>query len=77
MTGPWPVIATGVAVSVQSAGTFPEPEAAPSTTLARVRVAGWSVFVIVHVAASPAASVTVPVVGSVDVAPVQLHADAV
>ena len=76
VTGPWPVIATGVAVSVQSEGTFPDPAAAPSTTLARVRVAGWSVFVMVHVAASPAASVTVTDDGSLEVAPVQAHSDA-
>ena len=44
------MIATGVAVSVQSAGTRPDPDAAGSTTLVSVSVAGWSVLVIVHVA---------------------------
>ena len=52
-TGPWPVMATGVAVSVQSAGTLPDPVAAGSTTFVNVRCAGWSVLVIVHVALSP------------------------
>ncbi len=44
---------TGVAVSVQSDGTRPEPDATGSTTFTSVSVAGWSVLVIVQVAALP------------------------
>ena len=46
-------MATGVAVSVQSAGTLPEPDAAASTILVRVRWAGWSLLLIVQVAETP------------------------
>ena len=69
--------ATGVAVSVQSAGTLPEPEAAGSTTLTSVSVAGWSLLLIVHVAASPGPTVTVAAAGSDDVAPEHDHGEAV
>ena len=72
-TGPWPVMPTGVAVSVQSAGTRPEPDATGSTTFTSVSAAGWSVLVIVQVAASPTLRVTVPAAGSVAVAPVHDH----
>ena len=48
-----PGMAFGVAVSVQSAGTLPEPDAAASTILVRVSCAGWSSLSIVHVADVP------------------------
>ncbi len=49
-TTPCPGIVAGVAVSVQSAGTLPDPLSAASTILRNVSFAGWSSLWIVHVA---------------------------
>ena len=64
-TSSWPSMPTGVAVRVQSAGTLPDPVAAASTSLIRVRWAGWSLLLIVQVTSPPTGtttevSVTVP-----------------
>ena len=72
----WPWMATGVAVTVQSAGTFPEPEPSASTTLAKVSVAGLSVLVIVQVMFSPTATSTMPPAVTGVALPVQTHAEA-
>ena len=50
----------GVAVTVQSAATFPDPDAAGSTTLTSVISAGWSLLSMVHVTFSPSAMVSTP-----------------
>jgi hypothetical protein len=69
-------MATGVAVTVQSAGTFDEPDPAASTTLARVNVAGRSVLVIVQVTSSPTARSSAPPAVTGVVLPAQSHAEA-
>src|SRR3954451_17888678 len=57
----WRRMLIGVAVTVQSAGTFPDPDAAGSTTFTSVRWAGRSSLSIEQLTFSPRATVTAPV----------------